>query len=164
MIRVSVDTRIHRVEHSLRDVAGEYFPGDSRDERARLTWRRSIQLRRRNVNYHNLYARRSDRDNETARKKEKEMTTHRRPRKTHDRGGFAAIYDGNQERTTRSFYVVSFLTFSLAPTSFTALCYETCEGDRHLVAFRSRGAIYPLYASQHCDPNANMTLPTIVLI
>lgn len=39
------------------------------DERAWLTWRRSIQLRRRNIRHHNLYARRTDRDNEKTRKK-----------------------------------------------------------------------------------------------
>lgn len=103
MTGVSVDTRIHRTEHSLGDVPPENISQEVHDEHARLTWRRSIQLHRRNINRHNLYARRANRDNEMIWEKAKKDPSLSKKKKSHREWRHAVIYDGNGEKRAKSF-------------------------------------------------------------
>lgn len=86
--KVSVDTRINLAQHrSRRCVPGTNISQGVHDERAPVDVTTIHTIRRNRQPLYNLYARRTDRDNETARKKKKkERMNHRRlKRETRDR-------------------------------------------------------------------------------
>lgn len=93
------------------------------------------------------------------------MTTHRRPRKTRDWKRFAAIYDGNGERTARSFNRRGiFYHFFSGPDIFYGPLLRNVWGVIDISSF-SIHAELPI----HCTRRNIMTpmqtqLPTIVLI
>lgn len=120
-----------------RDISQEVH-----DQRARLTWRRSIQLRRRNINHHNLYARRTDRDNETTRKKGEAI--HRRLKERDREWQHVVIYDGNCKRLAELSIRcdISRLFLHWPPEIFTFHCKKKKKKKHKVIAIvdlHSRG-------------------------